>query len=392
MRTFFAALAVLVLTAASSVAAETMIPDRIVQKVGEQLTNIKITAIDGGGITYTTLSGATKRVDAENVADISYGDMPGDMRRAVADLKAKNYENALKSLDRLPVGGAREFWYLPYKLLLRGQCLLVLGRNEEAVAPLTELISRHGTSFYALEGIQTKAKAHMALKQWDAVAETCAALDPNNGYANSAAIEPYGKIWQLRGQQQVAEALVNADGRLADAAKIYENIAKVTQTLMADPPAALKGSVEELRKMNQGALVGRADVLIKQGKTSAAAEWITSVSEKITDRAVRMQMYMILGDILSKDAQKETDPAARKTKYKESMLAYMRVYILFPDQKQERVKAMLGAAIASNLLGTAPDNARAVKIARELVTEYPNTAEAKEAARLLESLGIGAGG
>ena len=394
LKIFFAALAAIVLTAASSVAADSMIPDRIVAKSSQQIANIKITAIDVSGVTYSKFqgSGGASKISAEDIAEISFGDMPGEMRRAVADMKAGNNENALKSIDRLPASGPREFWYAPYKILLRAQCLVALGRNEEAVPVLTELISRHSRSYYVIEGIQTKAHAHTALKQWDAVADTCTALDPDNGYADPAATSPYGKMWQLRGQQQKAGAFTNIDGRLDEAAKIYENIAKVAETLAADTPDSLKNSADELRAIYQSALIGRADVLLKEGKTADAAQWMNSVSEKITDRSVRMQMYLTLGEILSNEARKESDTTASKTKFKESMLAYMRVYILFPDQKQQRAKAMLGAAIASNMIGTPADNSRAGKIAKELVTEYPNTDEAKEAARLLESLGIRVGG
>ncbi len=66
----------------------------------------------------------------------------------------------------------------------------------------------------------------------------------------------------------------------------------------------------------------------------------------------------------------------------------MKVYIVYPDQKEQARRALLGAGKASQLLDTREDRLRAIRLYRELWSEHKGSDEAAEARKLLGILGV----
>jgi len=386
--------AAVLLTAGIAVAGEAKYPDRIVLHSGPPISGVKILSADGKRITYVKFygePGKEREISADRVKEISLGDAPADLRRAVSDYRKntqKAYEKALGYLEKLPATAGREWLYAPYKLTLHADCLMKLGKQSEALPKYAQVISRYRKSFYFLQAIDGKAKAHNVLKQYEEAAKTFLELDPKDNYRVLGANQPYGKLWQLRGRFGMASALAKLPADAAKAGVIYSGLVEVCGKILANPPKELSGSVAEITVMHQRSLVGKAEVLMNSGQLDAARQWITSIHPRVKDKAARLTLFMALGELSMKAGDKATDATEKKVKYKEALLAYMRVYILYPDQKAQRPRAMLRAGNASELLGTRPDNTRAVAIYKELVTEFPKTPEAEDARKRLEALGV----
>ncbi len=372
---------------------EAILPDRIVRTSppNDAISGIKITAADITGVKYTRFAppaGTVMSVARKDVEEISWGDSPNMLRQAIRQFKDGQYEAAARGLDALPDTGPREFWYQPYKRLLYAQCQIELGKFNLALPKLDEIVKQYPRSFYVLDAIQEKIKVHLALKQPEKLSEVAALLDPKGDFAEPAAAGPYGKIWQLRGRIGEADALgQSGQPGLARAADLYKGLAEVTEVLLAGPPEELKPVVSEIGMIRQRAMVGRFQVLVPIDPEQAV-QWYEKIKDKITDKPARLKMHVASGDLLMEMAKKGGDEAAKKVKYKQAMLAYMHVYILYPDQKEGRAAVMLKAASASSRLGTPADNARAARMANEIIAEFPDSAEAKEARQMLEGLGV----
>jgi tetratricopeptide (TPR) repeat protein len=371
-----ALVAALVLAVAVAAQAQTL-PDRIV-RTGDrpQITNIRIKTADLDGVVYQKFpgQGAEQKIALGDIEDISWGDMPGDLRRIDVFVRDGKYKEALPLFARLPEKISRDFWYQPYRHLQHGRCLIETKQYADAVPKFDVVINRHAQSMYLLDAIQGKAKALLAMGDYAKVPDVVRRL------------EAFGPLWKLRSQVQAAEAHVRTPGQVGEAARLYKTIVDTAEK-MIDNPGDLSGSLDEIRRLHQSALVGRANVLIQQGQADEAQRWINSVSDKVTDPAARTSLYMALGDLAMADAKKEADAARKKLRYKEALLAYMRVYILYPGQTEVMPKALLQAGTASMLLDTAADKARARQLFRKLTQDFPKSPEAKAATPHLQSLG-----
>ena len=370
-------------------AAELVPPDRIFLVSNQEVGSIKITEATSSSVTYVPYSGPGPGVTLprEVIKEIRWGDAPPALQRAIASLSEQgNARAALSAIEGLPETGPRAFWYKPFRGLFYAQCLMALtpGKYAEALPELQNVIRDYPNSFYVLDAIQTKMAAHKALQQYEEVAKTAEALDPDA--PNPQGRAPYGKLWQLRGRLAMAEALVLSKQQ-AKATALYEGLDTMTKNLLADPPESMQPAVSEISAIQQQAWIGQCQALKSSDPAKAAAK-MEEVKEQIKDEGVRLDMYMTLGDLYQALAEKQNTDDAKRVEYKKALFVYMRIYILYPEYKEVRPKAMLNAASASGFLGTPDDKTRAIRIAKELVAEFPESPEAKEAGRLLESLGV----
>lgn len=383
-----ALLAAMTALAAAAVNAANMpvMPDRIILVGDGQITSIKIISADVKGITYKRFDGrgAIKTVPAVKVKEISWGDA-GEFRRALALYKRPDPLAALKVLRGLPVIGPRAFWYGPYRHLLIGNCLYRMKKYEDAILEFRIVTRRHRRSFYVLKALEGAALSYKALGKPTLTAKAYAEFDPHGAYAVAGSPAPYGKMWQWRGRLGMADAYVAR--KAAEAGKIYAGLARGTGAALAKLAPELKAGEPEIRRIHQQALVGAGNALMKAGKFDDAIKWVEAVQDKITDKAARVRMYAMLGELLAGKAEKAAENEKRLIR-KKALLAYMRVYILYPGHKAERLKAMLGAATMSRLLGTPEDNRRAARLCQEIVAEFPNSDEARRARLMLQALGI----
>lgn len=373
---------------AEAAAADLMLPDRIVLTTGDQVSGVKVTDADVTGVTYVTFPDGEDptKIVVSQIVEISWGDSPGNFRRALSDFRKGEWKAALENLANTPERGPREFWYQPYRQLLWGQCLLEQGEYAESLPKFTDVMQYYSRSLYFVDAVEGRAKAQMALGNYKGVAETYTRLDPQNLYDKIGSSEPYGKLWQLRGRIGAAAALVRVPEKAAEAAKIYAKLAEVTKAILQEPPDELRPAQTEIAVIRQRALIGKAEVLKSTGKVAEAITYIDSISDEITDERARVGMYMTRGDLGMQAA--DTAPAEQQgLTYKQAMLAYMRVCILYPQFAEVRPRAMLGAARAFVKMNTPLDKGYAIRICKEVVTEYPDSDEAKEAGRMLEGWG-----
>ncbi len=388
-----AALTALITAHSTALAATTVTPDRIETLSNQTISGIKITKADDTGITYTRFdgSGGEQTLSISQIRMISWGDA-GDFRVALKHYNEGHWAETIKALDGLPASGPRDFWYGPYKRLLYGQSLFKLKKYAEALPQLDEIVRKYDRSLYVLEAIDCKAQCHLALKQNDKVAEAYAKLDPKDQFDKLGSDEPYGKLWQLRGAIGRANALIQTPTGAAKAAGIYSRLNKFTDSaapFMAGLPDAIKGSRAEIATIHERSLVGEVEALFKRnGKIEEVQGRLNDIIEKIKDPAARASMYTMLGDVLAKTAETIRDDKEKKVKYKQAMLAYMRVYILYPGQKEERARSMVGAAAASLKVAGKDDKSRAIRLCQEVMAEFPGTPQATEARQILESIGV----
>jgi len=383
-------LAAMTALAAAAVNAADMpvMPDRIILVGGGQITSIKIISADVSGIVHRKFDGrgGIKTVPAAKVKEISWGDA-GEFRRALALYKRPDPPAALKVLRGLPEIGPRAFWYGPYRHLMIGKCLYRMKKYEDAILEFRIVTRQHSRSFYVLKAIEGTALSYKALGKPALAAKAYAEFDPRGAYGVAGSPDPYGKMWQWRGRLGMADAYVGARGKAAEAGKIYAGLARGTGAALAKLAPDLKAGEPEIRRIHQHALVGAGKALMKAGKFDDAIKWVESVQDRITDKAARVGMYAMLGDLLASKAGKAAENE-KKLIRKKALLAYMRVYILYPGHKAERLKAMLGAATMSRLLGTPEDNRRAARLCQEIVAQFPKSDEARRARLMLQALGI----
>lgn len=380
--------AAMTLTAALAASAATLaMPDRIVRTDNGQITGIRVLSAEIDGVVYQKFrgSGDTKTISAHNVKEIHWGDA-GAFRRAEADYDKGRVKAALELFRKLPKTGPRAFWYAPRLELMIGKCLYRMKQYDEALSHFQTVVKDHARSLYVLKAIEGAALSLAKNGNLKLAAEAYAKFDPRNNYASPGSPEPYGKMLQWHGREQMAKLLAQLDGMAEEASKIYAGLAKGTGGVLAKPPAELKANVREISAIYQRALVGSVDALEKVGKPEQAIKLIEKISEQITEKSVRVGMYARLGDLLARQAAKAPDDDKNSLR-KKALLAYMRVYILYPGLKAQRVRCMLGAAIASHQLGTPDDNGRAVKLCKAIIAEQPESEEAKQATTLLLQLG-----
>lgn len=370
-----------------AMAGGTLTPDRIIPHTGPAIADITVVAAEATVVRYRPAAGgAESQIPAAAVKEISWGD-GGPFRQAVSHFSAERYSAALDAIRRCPERGPREFWYGPYKPILEGMSLVRLKRYAEAVPVLEKAIAAYPNSFYVISAIEHSAEAYRALGEFDKAAQAFAKLDPKGTYTDITATEPYGKLWQLRGRIGVADSLMHVPGKEAEAGTVYSGLASVCQRILSEQPASLKGSLPEIQDIHQRALVGRAQVLLKLGNLKEAREWLDGIVNKVANPAARTVLLLTLGDLLLADAKNASD-ADKKLRYKEALLAYMRVYIVYPDQKEQVRRALLGAGRASQLLDTREDRLRAIRLYRELCSEHRGSEECNEARKLLGTLGV----
>lgn len=375
--------------------AATKLPDRIVPTSGPTLSGVKILSATIDTIKYNTKfwgGGRDRSMPAAQVKELGWGDSPAAFRVALADYNRKNYGKALPRLEKLPASAARDFWYVPYKNVLHGNCLLRLGKHAEALPKFKVVVDKHSDSFYVLEAILGKAKCHEALQQYEEAGQAYAKLDPNGVYQDPDKNKPYGKLWQLRGRLGMAQSYAKVKAKRGAAAAVLSGLAKVTALLLADTPKALVGAVDEIKSINQNASVGKAQVLLGEGKVTEASDWIASIAHKVSDPSARVQLFMMLGDIAMKAADGAADQEDKKLKYKQALLAYMRVYIVYSEAKEVRPRAMYLAGQAYERQGTAEARNAAARLYRELRKSFPDSEWAKKARTALEALGRKADG
>jgi len=366
-----------------------IMPDRIVLKSDANITGIRVTRANVDGITYKRLDGTgpTKTLSPAEVKEISWGDA-GQFRRGMAmyNRATPDLEGALRLFRSLPASGPRDYWYGPLRRLMIGKCLYRLKRYDDAIPFFQDVERKYSQSMYVITAIQGLARCHNAKKDYKKAADAYAKFDPRGTYNRAGDPKPYGKMWQWRGREGMAQAYAKIAARASDAGKIYAGLVKGTGAALAKLPADLKADTKEIRGINQRALVGLVDVLKNAKKYDEAARQIEQIITKIDDPSARAKMYATLGEIRSRQAEKAPD--AQKTLLrKKALIAYMRVYILYPDNKAERRKAMLGAAVVSRLLNTPDDARRAKRLCRELKAEFPGTDEGTQASRILQLMG-----
>ena len=381
--------AAMVLTVALTAGAATLtMPDRIVLEDKTQITGVRIFRADVDGIEYQKFDGRgdRKTVPVSNVNEISWGDA-GDFRRVMSLYKRARLREALELLRSLPEIGPRAFWYAPLRQLMIGKCLYRMRKYDEAVTHFETVVKQHARSYYVLTAIEGLARSYGKKRDLKRAAEAYAKLDPGNSYASPGSPEPYGKMLQWKGREQMAKLFVQLEGRAEEASKIFAGLAAGTSGVLDKPPAELKPHLKTIAAIYQRALLGSVDALIKAGKQEQARKLIEKISEQITKKSVRVGMYARLGDLLAAEAAKAPD-AAKKSLRKKALLAYMRVYILYPGGKAQRARCMLGAAIASRQLGSPDDNRRALRLCKAIVAEHPGSEEAPQAETLLQTLGV----
>lgn len=365
-------------------------PDRIIKHSGEQIRGVQITEAKVTGVRCVQFGGTKKYplVPFDQIKEIRWGDAR-QFNKVISDVKTGRWKDALKNLKSRPQPAPRDFWYGPYKRVLHGKCLLETGDPAAALKMLDEVIQTpaYSDSFYLLEAILGKARAHTALKQYAEAARTYAGLDPKGSYTDPTATAPYGQMWQLRGRVEMAGALAKAK-RYPEAEETYEGLAKVTEAILADPPRGLKAALKDIAVIYQTSLVGKAEVQMATGKLVAARKWIDAIAPKLTSRGARLKMYVALGDLAKDAAEKARDKTEKRVQLKRAVLSYMRVYILYPDQTAMLPRAMFGAAAASVRLGSRDDRRRAIQLYRQLIARFPNSDEATEAKRGLEGLNV----
>ena len=380
-----AALLVLVfLLPAGVMAAGVTMPDRLILHSSKQIGQIEVTEAKVSGVKYVKhgTTAPVKEIAFDQIKEIKWGDAR-QLNRVIADVRTQRWETGLKDIGRCPDKGPRPFWYEPFRAVLHGRCLFELKKYAEALPLFEKVVSGHADSFYVLDAILYKAKAHKALNQAEQAAKAYEKLDPLGNYAKLGAGAPYGKLWQLRGRVEMAGLYAQVPGKLAQAERMYDKLAEVAEAIQKNPPRELKASLDDVSDIHQVSLMGKTQVLIKNKKSAEARKWIDQVGPKIKKKAARLKMYVALGDLAMEDADNAKDATQKKVHYKEAVLAYMRVYILFPDYRDDRAHAMSKAVIASYLMDTDVDKKRARVLYKELAKEFPNSRELEAAKQVL---------
>ncbi len=359
----------------ASAAEDPRMPDSITRRDGSRIRQITVTEATTEHVTYRPhreRDADTETIPFRDVQEIGWGDAR-HFAQAVRAVEEGEWERALNILERGVEPEPRDFWYQPYRAVIHGRILLETGQAEESLEKFDVVLDEHPNSFYVLEAIQTKARAHRVLGQHEQAVEAYQRMTD------------YGPLWELVGLEGQAEVHLSSDNK-DEAVAIYERLVEdIGQTLR--DPGDLEHDIDQVSNIYQRALVGKGQALVDLGRAEDAARWIDNVEDRITERANRLGLYMALGDLHFEHGRNADDEAEKKLHLKKSVLSYMRIYILYPEASKERPKAMFGAATASVEIGDSTARSRARRLYRELIENYPDSDVVDDARTGLRELG-----
>ncbi len=359
----------------AAAAEDPRMPDTITRRDGSRVRQITVTEATTEHVAYRAFQerqAEIQTVPSREVVEIGWGDAR-QFAQAIRQVEDGEWERALALIERGVEPEPRSFWYQPYRAVILGRILLETGKAEESLEKFDVVLDEHPNSFYVLEAIQAKARAHRELGQHEQAIET---------YRKMA---EHGPLWELVALEGQAEAHLIVENQ-EEAMGIYERLVNdIGQTLRN--PGDLEHDLDQVRNIYQRALVGKGQVLVDLGRADDATRWIDSIEDRITERANRLRLYMALGDLHFEAGRRAEDETEKKVNLNQAVLSYMRVYILYPEARRERPKAMFGAATASVEIGGPAARTRARRLYRELIENFPDSDVVDDARTGLRELG-----
>jgi tetratricopeptide (TPR) repeat protein len=284
-------------------------------------------------------------IAADIVAEIRYDDVPLAFRQGTSYFEAGRYKDAAVQFEKaLGEKDVRSFWLLPDARYMIGECYRrAAGQDQSALVNARHAFQtvltdspRERMVPFAVRGLGLCMLAQGEIKA--AEAEFQKLLDEGK----------YGVGWRLRGQ--LAMAQVRSRQKKHD-----EAVALCEETIAACKRDKRLGTLAE-------AVSVQADVLMAAGQFDKVREIHLETVRAAGDRDIRTKAraYNAIGD--SYLAQNQADNA---------LLAYLRVRVLYFEDREELPRALYGAARCFAILNR---NEEAQDLLRLLEEEHPASA------------------
>jgi len=312
---------------------------------------------DGWDIVAMDTSGdgaADQNFPAQDVASITYGDTPDAYRQAMFLFRAYRYAEALALFEKASKDATpRAFWFKPAVAYHLAECRRRISpEDKDALTELakvfTTIAEQHAESRMAPAAVYSLGRCHLALGN-----------DRSADAAFSKLLEQgkYAPPWP-----QVAKL---GRARLLSAEKKYDDAIALCREVRAKAPTLLdKDDAAE-------AVATLTDILTAAARYDEARRIHMDRARKADEKDVRTKAlaYNAIGDICM--AENKTDDA---------LLAYLRVRVLYFQDKQQLPRALFGAAACFKIL---KKPAQAHSIIALLKKDYPKNPWTLKAVREL---------
>jgi tetratricopeptide (TPR) repeat protein len=276
---------------------------------------------------------ADKKLPALDVASITYGDTPDIYRQAMFLYKGRRYAEALALFEKAAEDASpRAFWFKPATAYHLAECRRRISlEDKDALTALAKsfdaIAKQHAQSRMAPAALYSLGRCHLALGNM-----------PSADAAFSKLLEQgkYARPWPLLAKLGRA--------RFLSAGKKFNDAIALCREVVEDAPTLLNN--EDATE----AFVTLSYVLTSAGQYDEARRIHMDMARQADEKDVRTRAraYNAIGDICL--AENKTDDA---------LLAYLRVRVLFFQDREQLPRALFGAAHCFTVLKK-PAQARSI--------------------------------
>lgn len=275
-----------------------------------------------------------QEIKAEKVASLTRSQLPSKFRRGDVALKSGQYAEAIKQFESCADESAD--WVKAQALYFKAVALRQLGKSKEAAAAFEAFVAAHGEHFYAPDAL------YQAGQCWIEAGDAAKATSAFESLMKTFGKDKDFKKAELLGEFGTGLALLSKK-QGSDARRAFENVVR-------------KGGRDE----EFAAVVSRAQ--LEAGRTflldkrfDQAEKHFSSMAESASDVSVLAGVYHGLGAALQGMGGNEN--------LRKAQLAYLRVILLFSNQRDLYKQSLEGAIEVSKSLG---DTKRAKDLEEEL--------------------------
>jgi len=318
--------------------------DAVVLKDGRRMTRVSVLS-DGYKTVEVDRDGdgeADEHFPASDIAEISYGDAPGSFLLGAAAFNAHQFAKAITHLERsLKEEKVRRFWLEQQANYMIGESRRNLAEGDRSLLPKARAAFRR-VVVETPEGRMAPAAIRgiglCYLEEGDAEGA-------RREFEKLADGDEYGEEWACRGKLLLAR-LKGRQGKHKEAMALCKEV--------LDRCRAAKRT-----DLYTEARFARAELLVESGKYEEAHEAFRDIAKDAREKDFKTQArtYNGIGDALL---------GAKRTR--EALLAYLRVRVLYFQNRKELPRALFGAARCFTLLRKADEARELVGILRK---EYP---------------------
>jgi len=322
-------------------------------------------AVEGVTLTPEGSGGGSMTIPAEKVENVVFEVQNADFQSALISMNSGDYATAAATFQALSADESQMKVFRevakPYLAYLVGECFYRAGKHQDAVTAFERFMKEHKSSRYVPMAVGNMVDSAIQAKKLDAVPDLLQKLKDMGGENKARALLLGAELDLQQSNVPGAEAKYN-EAATSSTKKATQAIARLGLAKIA----IAKKENDKARRMAEQALSGSSTP------------------------SVCATAYLIVGDVLVAEA--ETAKAdASKDKLLDAALAYLRIPILYANDKNTEPEALYKAGNCfvqlSKHPGRAADRERARTLLNMIVQRYKNTRWNVLATEVLKKMG-----